>query len=188
MTERTPDDSYSRMLADVDAEALANAMAVAASVYSGVGLADRLRGSLGVTIAIETAAEQPDGEVLVGRLTDVVGDAVALLDPSAQSLWVVLLSAMRTARGLTAGHRPPPLRPTQARRTVAGLLRPVIGCSVTVALPERRMRGRLVRVGADHAELLADDASVLVPFQAVCWVRTPLIDVDAGSLAGRSPG
>lgn len=171
------DDEYSRYLAEADADAAADAMAAATAAYAAVGLADRLRASTGVAVAIRTTAGD---EVLAGTVADVAPEAVMLIDRSTASVWVLMLAAVESISGLAAGHRLPADR-VERRRSTGALLRPAAGSLVTIGLVGRRLAGRLDRVGADHLQVRQGVSPLLIPFTAVAWVRAPL-DAAGGAL------
>ena len=164
------DDEYSRYLAEADAHTAADAMAAATAGYAAVGLADRLRASRGVRVAIRTTAGE---EVLAGAVADVAPDAVMLIDRGTASVWVLMVAAVESISGATPGHRVAADR-VERRRSTGALLRPAAGSLVTLALVGRRTTGRLDRVGADHLELREGSVPLLIPFSAIAWVRAPL--------------
>ena len=169
MSGRGADDGYSEVLAQLDTETAANAMAVAQAVYAGVGLADRFRDALGVAVTLETSDSHRESAI-AGTVADVAIDAVALRDRGSGSHWIVPMDAIEAVRGLPPGHRGPS-GVADGRRSLRTLLRPWSGCDATVALRRGPLHGRLQRVGTDHLQLQAGQGSVVVPLAAICWVR-----------------
>jgi hypothetical protein len=163
------DDGYSRLLADAEAAAAADAMAAAEARYAAVGLADRLRASVGATIAIRTSGCE---EVVSGRLVAVADGAVAMVDDGRAEVWIVPFAAIASISGLAAGHRDPADR-FERNRSIGGLLRPSVGSHVVAAVFGSAVGGRVQRVGSDHLQMALDGASTVVPFTAISWLRAP---------------
>lgn len=142
--------------------------------YAGVTLAGRVHASLGLTVSLVLHG----GLTVDGTLSDAGSDWCAVSPEGRSSVWLVPLSAVVTARGMSPRAVPEVARPVTARlgfgsalhRYAAGvpevLVQPVTGMALSV---------RLVRVGADFLEVDpgtgAADGLLLVPSAAVSAVR-----------------
>ena len=163
------DDAYSRMLAEAEVSAAADALAVAAAEYAAVGLADRLRASVGVVVQVRLVDRD---QILTGPVTVVADRAVALEDAARAAVWIVPFAAIASISGLAADHRLPADR-VERRRSMGALLRPAVGSEVALAVISAEHRGRLQRVGNDHLQLLLGAMPTVVPFASLQWVRVP---------------
>lgn len=161
-------ERFSSVLAEAEAEQMADARAVAEAVYAEVSLADRLRAGLGLTVVlrIRGGPAQP----LVGTLTDINREAVTVDGPGARR-WVIRSGALELVRGLPDRFRPD-TGSVPGRLGLAASLRPLVGQRVTCTVGERCEAGLLRRVGRDHLELMTTDGCAVVALGAVGWVRT----------------
>lgn len=165
------DDSYSAVLAELDAELAADAMAVAAGVYATVGLADRFRAGIGGTARV---AVRGLDQGVSGTVVDVVDDAVLLAATAAD--WVIWFAAIDEVRGLAAGHLPDSSK-GRSGRSAGRLLRRLAGQRVRLGGTRGEAEVIVRRVGADHLEV--GPGATLVPFPALLFV--------CGPPAGRGP-
>lgn len=146
---------------------------VAASEYAAVDLETRLRGAVGVG---ELAVRLRGGQQPRGRLTRVGAGWCVLV--SGPTRWLVTLPAVLAVTGVAsrAGH--PATRSVADTLPVRSLLRRLVeespaGCALHLA-DGQRLEGRLLRVGADFAEIAsgaARDATSLVPLAALDAAR-----------------
>lgn len=165
------DDNYSAVLAELDAELAADAMAVAAGVYATVSLADRLRASVGGPVRV---AVRGLDQGVSGTVVDVVDDAVLLAAHAAD--WVVWLAGIEEVGGLAAGHLPDASK-GRSGRSAGRLLRRFAGHRVRLGSHRGEVEAIVRRVGADHLEV--GPGATLVPFPALLFV--------CGPPAGRAP-
>lgn len=156
-------ESFSAVLAEAEAQQAADAASVAAAVYAGVGLADRLRSALDITVVLQVA-----GATVVGAPAHVNAEAVELHGADNRR-WVVRLAAIESVRGLPAGHRPAS-GVAEQRLGFAAALRPFAGEQVQVGLAGATSAGLLRRVGADHIELGTFDGTTAIAFHAIGWI------------------
>ena len=156
------DDNYSAVLAELDAELAADAMAVAAGVYATVTLGERFRACLGGTVRITVRGLD---QILTATVVDVVDDAVLVAAPAAR--WVIWFTAIEEVRGLGPAHVSQASR-GRSGRSAARLLRPFVGHPVRLGRPEGQVDGVVRRVGADHLEV--GSAAAVVPFSAALFV------------------
>ena len=163
------DDMYSRVLAEAEVSAAADAIAVAEAEYAAVGLPDRLRASVGVVVLIRVAGLE---QVLTGAVSVVADRAVAVDDAARAAVWIVPFAAVASISGLAADHRRPADR-VERQRSMAALLRPAVGSEVVLAVAGAEYRGQLQRVGSDHVQLLLGAVPTVVPFASLQWLRVP---------------
>jgi hypothetical protein len=137
--------------------------------YAEVGLAARLAGSLGGRVWLDVQG--------VGGLDGVLhrtGDGWLVLE-TGRGAWVVLLPAVRRARGLSDAAVDAGARPLTARLGIASALRGLaetrLEC-VLHATDGQVTRAVLGRVGRDFVEVRPADGSVeVVPFAAIAALR-----------------
>ena len=163
------DDAYSRVLAEAEVSAAADAIAVAEAEYASVGLADRLRASVGVAVLVRVADRD---QALTGTVTVVADRAVAVEDVARAAVWIVPFAAIAAISGLAGDHRRSADR-VERRRSMAALLRPAAGSEVVLAVAGAEYRGRLQRVGSDHVQVLLGAVPTVVPLAALQWLRLP---------------
>ena len=158
-------DRFVRVLAEADAEQAADAAAVAVAVYAEIGLADRLRSAIDMTVVLQVA-----GTPVVGTVDEVNAETVTLRG-AGNRRWLVRLAAIDEVRGLPSGHRAATGGLGQ-RLGLSAALRRLAGDGVVVAFAGQRSGGRLRRVGADHIELDTGEGFVVIAFRSIAWVRT----------------
>jgi hypothetical protein len=137
--------------------------------YAQVDLAARLAGSVGGRLWLDVLG--------VGGLDGVLrrtGDGWLLLEASSGA-WVVLIPAVRRARGLSDAAVDPAARPLMARLGIASALRGLAESRLECALhgtDGQVTRAVLGRVGRDFAEARPADGPVeVVPFAAIAAMR-----------------
>lgn len=139
---------------------------------SRVELVDRLRAGIGTPIWIAVG-----GSCVTGELTEVVSDAMVTCGETGKI--IVALSAVAAVSAAPArAVSPCSVSRIDARLGIASLLRHEAGRGLTLTTRAGdRISGTLVRVGADHLELLPTDDSggrrrpgLLVPFDAVSTI------------------
>lgn len=176
------DDGLLRVFDDLEQQAAgmhlvereAEVADVAASEYAAVDLEARLRGALD---AGELRLRLRGGQQPRGRLTRVGAGWCVLA--SGPTRWLVALPAVLVVSGAAprAGH--PATRSVADTLPLRSLLRRLAddpttgGCALHLRDGER-LEGRLLRVGADFAEVTAGasrDAAALVPLGALDAVR-----------------
>ena len=140
--------------------------------YSQVDLVSRLHASIGCTVQLTVRGT---GSVR-GRLAQV-GSGWCLVGPegTAGHEWVVGLAALTSARGLSSRAVPEPVRPVVGRLGLGSVLRGIAeeGEAVTVlSLDGDQRRGRVLRVGADFAELATEDGTTeVLAFSGIAVLR-----------------
>lgn len=149
---RMLDDLENRFDAERRAQIAAQSVESAAADAALIRLVDRLRGRVGQKIRLRTRC----GNDVDGVLAQM-GDGIALIDEPDGLQAVVPLASIALVTGLAAAA-PDPRRPLRA--TLATVLRELgrRGSRVRLAMPAGDVVGRIVRVGADHVDLL--DAAV----------------------------
>ena len=139
---------------------------------SRVELIDRLRAGIGQPIWISVGLG-----CVTGELTEVVSDAVVTCGERGKI--IVALSAVAAVSAAPArAVSPSSVSRIDARLGIGSLLRRETGRGLTLATRAGdRFSGTLVRVGADHLQLLLTDecggrrrTSLLVPFDAVSTI------------------
>ena len=146
-----------------DDDTAAEASALATAELARIGFADRLRGWCDRRVRIQLA----DG-TCHGLVQAVYRDAVELA--AADADYLIALAAVRGVEGPPAY----PAMPPSGRQRGSGLAvaRDWLGSGVSVALSGDDMRsGALVGVGADHLELAAPGAVLLLPWAGLAWIR-----------------
>ncbi len=145
--------------------------------YATVTFASRVHASLGRAVALVLV----DGSVVEGGLSQVGTDWCAVLSAESGSAWLVRLSAVATARGLSPRSLPEAARPALARLGFGSALHrlaseaPEVLLHLVAAGPQRI---RVVRIGADFVEVEpstgagAASTTALVPFSAVVAARS----------------
>lgn len=157
MTDRAWLDLTSALAAGPDAELRTEAADLLAAEGARCRLVDR---------AGPATVRLDDGSTVDGELVPDVVDGWLALDvdgrrqlvPVAAVVWI---DGSRTALRREDGHRP---------ATIGSWLREADGSDSHVRadlLDGRVVRGRVVFVGADHAEIAAPTGSLVVPFAAV---------------------
>jgi hypothetical protein len=138
--------------------------------YAEVDLAARLAGSVGGRLWLDVQG--------VGGLDGVLGrtgDGWLVIE-GAGGAWVVLLSAVRRARGLSDAAVDAAARPLAARLGVASALRGLAESRLPCVLhgtDGQVTQAVLVRVGRDFVEVRPVDGPVeVVPFAAVAALRS----------------
>lgn len=130
-------------------------------------LSDRLRARLGAVVRLRLS----DGTDLTGVVIDAA-PAWLLLRVESRSV-LVPVSAVATAGPL--GPVAPEAGTVEARLTIAHVLRAVAreGAQVRVRVPGAALLGRIVRVGADHLDVVPDGgAAVTVALAALVAVES----------------
>ena len=177
-------DRYSAVLAEADAERAAAAMAIAATTYASVSLADRLRGSLGETITARTHSTEAAASGLTGRLAEVALEGFVLQTAPGKA-HVVTWGGIESIAGLLAGHRT--VDDSEPARGLTRILYPAAGCDLTLApLSGQPQSGRLLRVGSDHVELRTGRGLLVAGFTAISWLTCPVGDQFESSGSGLS--
>ncbi|HYO41409.1 MAG TPA: hypothetical protein VER39_17330 [Nocardioidaceae bacterium] len=141
--------------------------------YAAVDCAARLQGSLRQSLVLRVSG--------VGSLQAVlsrVGAGWCLLDAGSTE-WVVRLAAVASLRGLAERAVPEQARPILSRLGLASALRGVAEARVEAVvhcIDGSATRGILLRVGADHIDLVTGEAGSglveTVPFAALAAVRS----------------
>jgi hypothetical protein len=151
-------------IADITAVELAHAEALSLT------MADRLRSNTGGDIELTLSTHDVDSQRLRGRVLAVSSDHVILQGET--GLVVVRLAGVVTVGGLAAGTRP--AVGFDARWTWRGTLRRWVGDDVTAHLATLGIvRGRLLRVGADHIALAQLSGDTLVAWDHLAAVVNP---------------
>jgi len=151
-------------IADITAVELAQAEA------ASLTLADRLRGNTGADIALTLSTHDTGSQRMRGRVLAVSRDHVILRGET--GLVVVRLAGVVTVVGLAAGTRP--AVGFDARWTWRGTLRRWVGDDVTAHLATVGIvRGRLLRVGADHIALSHPPGDTIVAWDHLAAVVNP---------------
>jgi hypothetical protein len=149
---------------------------LARAEYAEVDLASRFHASVGNQVEV-TAAH---GLVLRGRIARVGGGWCLLVRGPADGggvveEWLVVLTALLSARGVSSHARPESLRPLHARLGLGSVLRSLAETQDPVLLVRtdgERRQGRVGRVGKDFLELVDDGGGTeVVPFTAVAAAR-----------------
>ena len=175
--------SWERALLDLfdDLEAQAEGLALerreedvadlARAEYAEIGLAERLQGSVGGTVALEVAG----GARLHGRLHRVGRGCAAVTPAELPLLHLVNLAHVLSVATVSPLATSEQALPVTSRLGLASAVRHLTEevDAVTVLLSDgRRVSGQVVRVGADFVEVLTEDARtdglrVLLPLAAV---------------------
>jgi hypothetical protein len=140
-----------------------------------VTLGDRLRGSLGTTVALGCR-----GVKVTGRLLRVAADVVLIEDTQGECL--VPLAAIDTLSGAGRPAVPAPEGPVAAHHGFRSMLREIARdrawVTVVVAGRDGSLRGLIHAVGADIVELAESDADepvpgrrVVIALQAITLIR-----------------
>ena len=166
------DDLFDAALAEHEAELLADSRAVAAAVYAEVGIIDRFRAAQGFSVSVEVG-----GLGVSGRVAECAADGVVIED--AGTVWVIPLGAVIAVRGLPAEHLPP-TGVLQRRVRLPMLIRRhcQIGAPVELGMPQRRIRGHLLRVGADHVECRGAAGPEVLALPWLQWLSCPVAPAD----------
>lgn len=145
--------------------------------YAAVGLADRLHASAGSRLLVDVLGVGVLDATLVRA-----GEGWCLLDVAGQE-WVVVVSALRSVRGLVDGGVGPGARPLTAGLGLGSALRGVAEGRAEVLLHSvdgPAVRGTLGRVGRDFVEVLVTSEAgdgfrrhvEVVPFATVAALRS----------------
>lgn len=168
---RLLDDLENRFDAERRAQIAAQSVESAAADAALIGLVDRLRGRVGQQVRLRTRGGNDADGVLVE-----MGDGIALIDEPEGLQTVVPLASIALVAGLAAAA-PEPRRPWRA--TLSTVLRELgrRGSRTRLAMPAGDVVGRIVRVGADHVDLMdaavaGRPARVSVAFGAIDLVRS----------------
>ena len=131
--------------------------------YGQVALAERLMASRGADVRLDVWGVGP----LRGTVAEVAHDWVSLQGPRD---WVVRLTAVDAASGISAKAVPDVVWPSTTRLRLASVLRGLAAerelCAFHL-LDGRRYDGTPLRVGADFVEVATMNAGCLVAFPAL---------------------